>query len=280
MKRDSRYGARSLEKDFPTDKACLEFIFNVQHTTACSCGGTYKRITGRKQYQCSQCRFQIAPTAGTIFHKSDTPLTLWFKAILAFSNAKSSISAKQLERELEVTYKTAWRMLMLIRKALGKKGKLSGIVEIDAGYLGGRKSKKPMSNKTVVIAAKERGGNIMASVVPDSTAITHEKFLKENVEKGSYLLSDQTHALRHRTQGYEHHTVNHSKGEYVNGPVHVNNVEAFFAHVKRSVKGVHKAISRKHSQGYLDAFAFHWNNRHSDRERFALLLGMLLQTSK
>src|SRR3990167_10804000 len=111
MKRINRYGVRSLEKDFPNDDVCLEFLFDAQHSKACSCGGTYKRVKGRKQ-------FQIAPLAGTIFHKSDTPLTLWFKAILAFSNAKSGVSAKEMERQLEVTYKTAWRILHLIRKAL------------------------------------------------------------------------------------------------------------------------------------------------------------------
>lgn len=117
MKKINRYGVRSLEKDFPNDDVCLEFLFDAQYSKACSCGGTYRRVKGRKQFQCSKCRSQIAPLVGTIFHKSDTPLTLWFKAIVAFSNAKSRVSAKYMERELEVTYKTAWRMLMLIRKA-------------------------------------------------------------------------------------------------------------------------------------------------------------------
>lgn len=277
MKRQERYGARSLEKDFPNDDVCLDFIFDAQHTRLCSCGGSYKRITSRKQYQCSKCRFQIAPTAGTIFHKSDTPLQLWFKAILAFSNAKSGISSKQLERELEVTYKTAYRINMLIRKALGQNGdKLKGIVEIDTGYLGGRRSLKEgrMSNKTNVLAAKERGGNMKAFVVEDAGAVTNTDFLEKNVEKGAFLMTDDASVYKN-IKGYERHSVMHKK-EYVRGPVHINNVEAFFSHVKRSVKGVHKAISKKHSQEYLNGFVFHWNNQHSDRERFALLLGTVL----
>src|SRR3989344_7410883 len=107
----NKYGIRSLNKQFPNDDAVLDFIFEARHSDKCSCGGTYKRKAGRRQYQCSKCRYQIAPTAGTIFHKSDTPLTLWFHAIMVFSNAKSGISAKTMERDLEVTYKTAWRML-------------------------------------------------------------------------------------------------------------------------------------------------------------------------
>ena len=103
-----------MERDFPNDEAVLDFLFDAQHSRKCSCGGHYTLKTGRRQFQCSKCRFQIAPTANTLFHKSDTPLTLWFKAILTFSNAKSGISAKEMERQLEVTYKTAWRIKKML----------------------------------------------------------------------------------------------------------------------------------------------------------------------
>ena len=139
-KREQRYGIKSLQKDFPTEAKVLEFLFDAQHSRECSCGGSYSLKSGRRQFQCSKCRYQIAPTANTLFHKSDTPLTLWFKAILTFSNAKSGISAKEMERQLEVTYKTAWRMLHLIRKALEQDGKLSGDVEMDTAYFGGKKN--------------------------------------------------------------------------------------------------------------------------------------------
>lgn len=171
MKRAERYGVKSLQKDFPTEEVCLDFIFDAQHSRECSCGGHYTKVKGRKQFQCSKCRFQIAPTADTIFHKSDTPLTVWFRAILAFSNAKSSISAKQLERDLEVTYKTAWRISLLVRQALVQShNKLKGVVEIDVGFLGGvNKEKRRMANKTTVMAAVERGGEFRAHVVPDAS---------------------------------------------------------------------------------------------------------------
>src|SRR3990167_10414720 len=160
MKREQRYGIKSLNKDFPTEQKCLEFIFEAQH---------------------SKCRFQIAPTAYTLFHKSDTPLTLWFKAILTFSNAKSGISAKEMERQLEVTYKTAWRILHLIRKALEQDGKLSGDVEMDSAFFGGRfksgkdnaKQKEAIAAKTVVMGAVQRGGKARLLIVPDNKAKTH-----------------------------------------------------------------------------------------------------------
>src|SRR3989338_6520011 len=124
----SRYGIVSLQKQFPDDGACLQFIFDALYRRRCSrrvgrdlwtaCRGEFKRISGRRQFQCSKCRFQIAPAAGTIFHKSETSLVLWFHAILAFLNAKGGISAKQLERDLEISYKCAWRILGLIRRIL------------------------------------------------------------------------------------------------------------------------------------------------------------------
>ena len=141
MTREQRYGIRSLKRDFPDDNSVLEFMFDALHSRNCSCGGTYSLVKGRRQFYCSKCRFQIAPTANTIFAKSETPLTLWLQAILAFSNAKSGISAKYLERELEVTYKTVWRMLILIRQALQQSTDLlQGDVEMDAAYIGGRKA--------------------------------------------------------------------------------------------------------------------------------------------
>lgn len=285
MKREQRYGTRSLEKDFPNEAACLAFLFDTQHTRECSCGGSYKPVKGRKQYQCSKCRFQIAPTAGTIFHKSDTPLTLWFKAILAFSNAKSGLSAKELERELEVTYKTAWRMLTLIRKAL-KQGtdKLSGDVEMDSAMFGGRYpsgtynkyQKQALAAKSVAMGAVERGGSVRALLVPNETAKTHGAFLEANVDTGARLLTDNTNRLEKVAAAYDRHAVTHSRGEYVRGDVYTNTIEGFWAHVKRSIRGTHKAVSKQHLQSYLDGFVFHYNNRHSDRERFATLLGNVL----
>jgi transposase-like protein len=120
MAKADKYTISDLQRDFSTDGVALEFIFNTLHSKDCSCGGTYKKVKDRKQYQCSKCRFQIAPTAGTIFHKSATNLTTWLYALFVFSNAKSGISAKELERQIGVTYKCAYRMLKQIREALSQ----------------------------------------------------------------------------------------------------------------------------------------------------------------
>ena len=280
-----KYGLQDFKKDFPTEEACLELIFSTLHSHKCSCGGTYKLISGRKQYQCSKCRFQIAPTAGTIFHKSPTPLSLWFHSIWVFSNAKSGISAKQLERQLGVTYKCAWRILSLIRKALKQSNdQLSGVVETDVGYLGGQKNagknninlSEAMKAKSVVLVAVQRGGKIKAQVSESATADEIEDFLKNNVTVGSILMTDTAKAYRRMDKGFDRFPVNHSKGEYVRGAFNVNTVETFFSHIKRSIRGTFKSVSKEYLQTYLDAFVFHYNNRYSDKGRFGVLMGTLL----
>lgn len=285
MAKETKYSVQNLKRDFPNDDAILDFIFDARHSRKCSCGGRYNRIKGRKQYQCSKCRFQIAPTSGTIFHKSDTPLTLWFHAVFIFSNAKSGISAKELERQLGVTYKCAWRILSQIRKALEQdKTPLSGNVEMDGTYLGGvyrsgkgnAKQSQAIKAKSPVLGAVQRGGKIKVQIVDDMSAKTHKAFLQDNVLQGSNLITDGTHVLDRVAVGFHRHIINHKHG-YVDGEVHTNNMETFWAHVKRSMRGTYKVVSKKHLQSYLDAFAFHYNNRRNDNQRFAVLLGTLLR---
>ncbi len=289
MSKETKYGIKNLQSDFPDDAACLEFIFEALHSKECSCGGTYAPLVGRKQYQCSKCRFQIAPCAGTIFHKSDTPLTLWFHAIWIFSNAKSGISSREMERQLNVTYKTAWRILHLIRKALPQSNdKLSGNVEMDSAYFGGRKKggkynrdqKQALAAKAVVMGAVERNGRVRALVVPDNTALTHKAFMDAHIAKDpTRLMTDQSNRYNN-IAGYFRQAVNHAQKEYARGDVYIATIETFWSHVKTSIRGTHKAISKEHLQSYLDGFVFHYNNRHNDKERFSVLLGTLLLASR
>lgn len=290
----SKYGIPSLKRDFPTNDACLEHVFDMSHERKCSCGGTYslmkEGVKMKRKFQCSKCRFQISPTAGTIFHKSSTPLTLWFHAILIFSNAKSGISAQQMQRNLEVTYKCAYRILFHIRKVLKQNDtKLKGDVEIDTGYFGGRGNagsnneqlSHVMAKKAVVIVAVERGGQVKAEIVADSSSRTMTEFVQRNIQtKLTSTLTDSSKVYLKSDKTHDRYSVDHHKGEYVRGDVHINTVETFFAHLKRSMKGTFKSLSRRHLQSYLDAFVFHYNNRHNDKERFSLLLDMLLQSSR
>ena len=282
MAKDTKYGIRELQAEFPTQDSCLDYLFDTLHSRECSCGGRYARLSGRKQFQCSKCRYQIAPMAGTLFEKSTSPLTLWFHAIFIFSNAKSGISAKEMERQLNVTYKTAWRMLKLIRASLKQDTRpLSGTVEMDEAFFGGKgdggkynkNQKKVMEDKAKVIAAVERGGDMRAKKVSDVSSQTIGSFLEDNVRPdGTCLMTDESNRYDKVAVGYDRLTVNHSKKKYAVDGVHINHIESFWAHVKRSIKGTHKVVSKKHLQEYLDGFVFHYNNRHNDKERFASLL--------
>jgi len=290
MAKETKYSIRDLKRDFPNEGACLDLIFDTLHTRECSCGGVYRPIKGRKQYQCSKCRFQIAPASTTIFHKSDTPLSLWFHAIFIFSNAKSGISAKEMERQLGVTYKCAWRILSLIRQSLKQDTKkLRGDVEIDTGFFGGRhyggknneKLGEAMAKKSVVIVTAERGGPIRAEIAVSAGSLAMQSFIERNIEsKATSILTDSSKVYNSSDKTYDRYSVDHHKKEYVRGDIHINTVETFFAHLKRSIQGTYKVISKQHLQSYLDAFVFHYNNRHNDRERFAALLGILLQPVK
>lgn len=290
MAKATKYGLRELQEEFGTDEQVLEFLMDTLHSRTCSCGGTYRRLESRKKYQCSRCRFQISPTAGTMFHKSDTPLFLWFHAVYLFSNAKSGLSAKQLERDLNVTYKTAYRMLKLIRAALGSQGNgpgsfLSGDVEMDETYFGGKRRAGPgnryqaeaVRDKSVIVGAVQRKGAIRAEVSPDTRARTLGSFLERNVSPlDARLLTDESNRYHRVARHYARETVNHARREFARGDVHTNTIESFWGHLKRSIRGVHKSVSREQLQSYVDGFAWHYNNRHNDRERFASLVGAVL----
>lgn len=288
MAKETKYGLREFKAEFPDDDACLAFLFNTRHTKECSCGGVYARLKGRKQYQCSKCRFQIAPMTGTIFEKSSSPLTLWFHAMFIFSNAKSGISAKEMERQLNVTYKTAWRILHLIRKSLKQSDKqLKGTIEADESYHGGKgdggiynkNQSKVMQQKTKVVAAIERGGDTKAQVIPRASRSILQQFIRRNVQEGASLFTDGSR--QYPEQGFDRGFVEHGRKQWTKERpdgqvVHVNTVESFTAHVKRSIKGTHKAVSKQHFQEYLNAFVWLRNNRHNDRVRFHVLASLLV----
>ena len=282
-----RFGVRSLRRRFPSDDACLEYIFKRRHGTRCSCGGTFSRIKGRKQYHCSRCSFQVAPLAGTIFEKSKVPLTMWFHVLMMFSNAKSGLAAKTIQRDLEITYKCAWRMAHLIRGVLKQSEEpLKGEVELDLAYFGGKGDagknseylKDVFRAKTRVLAAIERKGQARAQVVSSGSAKNHKNFLWQNVStKDTKLMTDKALQLNNVARPYDRHSVHHKKREFVRGSAHTNTVDWFWSHVKGSLRGTHKHVSPKHLQSYLDGFVFHYNNAGSDKARFFALLDTVLQ---
>ena len=266
-----RYTIDTFHLDFPDDDTCLDYMFNLAYgdLPACpQCGVVeprYYRVKGRKCYACNDCGYQISPLANTIFHKSETPLTKWFYAIYLFSVGKNGVSAKEVERHLGVTYKTAWRMAKQVRALmLGSSTPLSGIVETDETYIGGRERGKNVTvqNKAIVFGMVERGGNVKAEHVRSAGARVLLPRLQTSIAPGATVYSDQARVYRtvHRI-GYYHDSVNHSIGEYGRGAVHTNTIEGFWSQLKRSVDGTYHCVSRKYLQLYLNEFVYRYNHR-------------------
>jgi transposase len=279
MQDSERFTILEFQAQYQDEDTCLEEIFQNRYGAlkACpDCGKqtNFSKVEGRKCWACQWCGYQLHPLAGTIFHKSNTPLIKWFFAIFLFANDKNGVSAKSLERKLGVTYKTAWRMAYQIRLLFDQANtKLSGTVEADETYVGGKRHGKRgrgADGKTAVVGMVEREkGRIVAQVVGDVKSSTIQPLIRANVRLGSTLMTDEFKSYRGITKpGYKHSTVNHGVKEYVRGNSHTNTIEGFWSQLKRSIHGTHHAVSPKHLQHYVDEFSWRYSNRKSPRALF------------
>jgi transposase-like protein len=252
------------------------------------CGGVENltRLQGMAHrtgvFQCNNCHDQFTVTVNTIFEDSHIPLRKWLMAFALLCSAKKGISALQIQRELELgSYRTAWHLCHRIRHAMSKEplaGLLRGTVEVDETYVGGKprqkygqpKPKKGRGTKVAVVALVERGGKARAHKVERVDAKTLGKAIHENVDLRSTLMTDRfgSYAEAGSTFFGEHHTVDHGKGEYVRGDASTNEVESYFALLKRGAMGSFHRISKQHLDRYCDEFSFRWNHRKTtDSER-------------
>jgi transposase len=281
------YTIKDFEKQFPDDDACLDFLFKARYPKGVFCPKCQKitnhyRITNRKVYSCEFCGNHVSPTAGTIFHKSDTPLKSWFHAIFLMASTKTGISAKQLQRELGVTYKTAWRMFKQIRKLMSENvNPLTGQVEVDETYFGGKSTGKRgrgASGKSVVMGMIERNGNAITKVVPDVKARTLLPMIEQRVAKeGKTVVFTDEFPSYNRIEklGYGHEIVQHTAKQYVRGIAHVNTVESLWSVIKRGIDGVNHSVSPLYLQSYLDSYIYRYNHRKDETPMFASLLARL-----
>jgi transposase-like protein len=310
---DSRYTVMEFMQDFPDDATCLEWLWRMRfsedgtHAFCDKCQterafARYATAQRRQSWTCKSCGNHLHPTAGTIFHKSATALHLWFYAMYLMTSTRCGISAKQLERELGVTYKTAWRMYNLIRGELMTQDEtpLVGEVEADETYVGGRPRLKDRPRKAdgtlrrgprtgadrkiPVFGAVERGGKVRATVVPNTTAETISTRVEEFILPESVLFTDEYAVYTKVGAKFaEHHRVNHSAKVYVSGNAHTQTIEGFWSLLKRGISGTYHAVSAKHLQGYLNEYAWRYNHRdaldESGPAMFALLLHRAVTTT-
>lgn len=280
-----RFTMKDFNTEFPNDDACLEWLRQrlypeLIECPVCEAPRRFHRVKTRKVYECDRCGYQLSPTAGSIFHKSPTPLRSWFYAMFLMSSTRTGISAKQLERELGVTYKTAWRMFTQIRKLMGEGGAmLFGEIEADETYIGGKRPGKRgrgAAGKTIVAGIVERGGKAVVQVVPNVQAKTLIPILQEHIPAvpGTVIYTDEMPSYNRLTSlGYAHDTVQHAAKEYVRGAVHTQTIDGLWSNVKRGIDGVNHAVSPHHLQGYLDSYTFRYNHRDDEAPMFQTLLG-------
>lgn len=288
-----KYTLAQFRKEYPNDEACLQKLLELRYVKlgACpECGVTdpyFVRVEGRRCYRCEDCHAQIYPTAGTIFEKTTTPLTSWFHAMYLMIVTRNGVAAKELQRVLGVTYKTAWRMGRQIRLLMAEEkiGKLFGEVQIDEAFVGGKEShhrkdkngkKKPAKQKMPVIAMVEKKGRVFAKPVENIRRKTLFPEIEENVDKSATIYTDEFNVyLTLKDLGYAHDSVKHSMGEYVRDGVSTNAVEGFFSQLKRMIGGSYVWVSAKHLHLYLSECVFRYNNRFRGNLMFDALLSFL-----
>lgn len=288
-----QYSFKSFQGEYPDDAACLKAVMVSQYggtkITCPGCGvaeAQFHPMTARRGYACQECGHHIYPCANTIFHKSRTPLTHWFFAMYLMTSTRHGVAAKELERQIGCTYKTAWRMAHELRKLMAtadsSSGPMTGHVEMDETFIGGKVRhhgvKAGLDNKAVVFGMLQRDGRVVAGPVLNRLKGTLEPIIKKNVARGTMISTDEHGAYRDLAGiGFNHGTVNHAKEEWVVGITHTNSIEGHWGQLKRSIKGTHIHVSHKHLWKYVSEFSYRRNNRGSHYGMFKKLVVSLSQ---
>lgn len=280
-----------LVKAFPDEDACFthleELRWNGAVVSPFDATSKVYKCAGHK-FKCKNTNRYFTVKTGTIFEDTKIPLQKWFMALYIFSSHKKGISSHQLARDIDVTQKTGWFLLHRLRYAFSHpnfQAVMTGIVEVDETYVGGKEgnkheSKKTPGNqgrstktKTPIVGVLQRGGHVIAQVVSDVTSDTLLHIIGEIVEPGTTVNTDEYQAYRGVAKVYEHSIVRHSAKQYVDGKAHTNGLEGFWSHFKRMIDGIYHNVSMEHLQRYVSEFSLRWNTRRSttaDRFNFVL----------
>lgn len=290
-------------KQFPTQKSCIKHLEKLRwgKTPVCVyCGSTNTNPLnqeGRFRHYCNGCCRAFNVTVGTIFHGTHVPLQKWFLLISLMQNAKKGLSACQAARDIEMNRPTVWSMMHRIRKAMNNDNSLlSGIIEMDETYVGGKPRKDNKKNdddenntgnprgrgtkKTALVGMVERGGSVKAKSVSKNALnfIDFLKLIRKNINVAeSLLVTDEYKAYNRMNKVIPHYSVNHSR-EYVKGDIHTNTIESFWAILKRGIMGQFHWVSKKHLNAYIDEFCYRYNAREIDSSSvFTMTLANMLR---
>ena len=279
-----------LMEAFPDEDSCIEYIERLRWPNGVvspynPSSKVYK--LGNHQYYCKNTERIFNVRTGTIFSNTKLPLRKWFMAIWLVLSNKKGISSMQLARDVQVTQKTAWYLLHRIRLCLGCKNEstLQGEVECDETFVGGKNKNRhrdkkvkysqgrSFKDKTPVFGMLQRGGDVVAKVVKDTSGRELSPNILRYVAPNTMLYTDEWRGYQNVHKYYDHYFVDHGRKQYADGNVYTNTIEGFRSILKRGIIGIYHYTSRKHLQNYVNEFVFRYNTRKiDDRAKFNLLL--------
>jgi len=280
-----------FHQKFPTEESIIKYFINIRYEEVtcphCGCYKVYRRHDQPKLFTCKHCNNSFSVFKGTIFEKSSTDLRKWLYSLNMFLNAKKGISACQLQREIGVSYKTAWRILKQIRMAMSNealKEFIDTVIEMDETYVGGKPRKEANidgtikknkrgrgTKKTPVIGAIDRNNKQIHCKVAlpneENKALSGKQLLavlEEVCKRKNIVVTDEFkgYNILNHTE-HTHYVVDHSF-QYANGDIHTNNIESFWATLKRGIIGMYHRISVKYMQSYVNEFCFRYNYRNEN----------------
>lgn len=271
----------SIYKQYPTEADCINRLEQVRWQGKPICpycnSNNTSPLPKEQRHHCNNCNTTFSVTVNTIFHHTHLPLQKWFLAISLILNAKKGISARQLARDLEVTKDTAWFLAMRIRKAMeeaAQRDLLQGIVEMDETYIGGKPRKGDGNDqkrgrgtsKTPVVGMIERGGDVKAKVIKNHKlgSKTLATLVRGNIDtKNSVLITDEYRGYIGISKLVPHEVIDHQLW-YVSGDTHTNNIEGFWALLKRGIVGQYHKVSLNYLPRYITEFCYRFNNRENE----------------